>query len=363
MREIECVRLVSVSSGMDKYLKTLMKEVGCEAKLLSWENPDVGTNSPLILLSSPEHLADLKKIFAERDEKVIIALNSRKDFKLVSELKSDFSKIFGFIDISQDIEYNIPILKNYLSMNFSKHAIKIEKLANDLDRVYEFTKSQLTKIKDLHDRFVKVRTDTLKGITLSSKFMAGEKSGGEFFEVIQSENELLFIQAGSDSYLLSSMILSEIEVLKEKSSSADLMDAAEKFQKIITHHANENKAELTYCLMNLNLKNLQATFSLRGQGHLFFQNELISFDKPMKLKLKPKDRLMVISQGAMENLKLLNPKLVPKKFFIDNSEKETKDLITEFFFEISRNKTGNFLIYDALLAVVEIEENVLYQLS
>ncbi|MFA6236778.1 MAG: hypothetical protein WC635_05570 [Bacteriovorax sp.] len=363
MREIECVRIESVSPGMDKYLKTLIKEAGCEAKLLSWNSPDVGSNTPLIILSSPEHLSGLKKIFTARDEKVIVALNSRKDFKLVSELKSDFSKIFGFIDISQEVEYNVPILKNYLNMNFSKHTLKIEKLANDLDRIYEFTQSQLTKIKDLHDRFVKIRTDKLKGITLSSKFMAGEKSGGEFFDVIQSENELLFIQAGSDSYLLSSMILSEIEILKEKSNAPDLNVAAEKFQKVINHHANENKAELTYCIMNLNLKNLQASFALRGQGYIFFQNELISFNEPMKLKLKPRERLVVISQGAMENLKLLNPKLMPKKFFMDNSDKETRELITEFFFEISRNKAGNFLIYDALLAVVEIEENILYQLS
>ncbi|MBC7539796.1 MAG: hypothetical protein H7281_13325 [Bacteriovorax sp.] len=362
MSEIECVRMENISPMMDSYLKKLIKDAGYEAKFIDLKKPEVSNGSPLILVADTEHLSDLNKIFASRDQKIIVALNSRKDFKLVTELKSNFHKIFGFIDLSQEIEYNTPILVNYLNMNFTKHSLKLDKLASDLEKVYEFTKSELVKIKDLHDRFVKVRVDQLKGVTLTSKFMAGEKSGGEFFEVIQNDKEILFIQAGSDSYLLSSMILSEIESLKEKSNSANLQTQLEQFQKVITHHSKENNAELTYCMMILNLKTLQASFTLKGMGYLFYLGELISFDQPMKLKLKPRDRLCVISQGSMKNWELLT-KLSTKKFLVDNQTMVTKELINEFFFEVSRNKSGSFLIYDALMAVLEIEENVLYQIS
>ena len=362
MSEIECVRVENASSLLDSYLKKLIKDVGHEVKFIDWKALTISYGSPLLIIAEPEHLIDLKNIIASRDQKIIIALNSRKDFKLVSELKSNFDKIFGFIDLSQEVEYNTPILNNYLNMNFTKQSMKLDKLASDLDRVYEFTKSELVKIKDLHDRFVKVRVDQLKGATLTSKFMAGEKSGGEFFEVIQNDQEILFIQAGSDSYLLSSMILSEIETMKEKANSTNLQTKLEQFQKVISHHANENNAELTYCMMILNLKTLQASFTLKGMGYLFYQGELISFDEPMKLKLKPRDRLCVISQGSMKNWELLS-KISTKKFFVENEALVTKDLVNEFFFEVSRNKAGNFLIFDALMAVLEIEENVLYQLS
>ncbi|MDO9341130.1 MAG: hypothetical protein Q7T72_11485 [Bacteroidales bacterium] len=363
MNEVECVRTKNVSPVLDEYLKKLIEEVKFEAKFLEWNGAEASNNLPLILLSSPENLLALKQLIENRDEKIIIALNSRRDFKLVSELKPYFAKIFGFIDVSQEIEYNIPILKNYLNLNFSKNSIKLDKLANDLNKILEFTQSQLTKIKGIHDRFVKVKMEKLKGVTLTSKFMAGEKSGGEFFETIQNDQELLFIQAGSDSYLLSSIILSEIETLKEKAPVQDLQNQIMEFQKVIEHYANENKADLTYCLMNLNLKTLQATFSLKGHGHIYYQNELISFDKPIKLNLKPRDKLCILSQGALKNWELLNLKPLTSDFFRNNYEIETKELINEFFFEVSRNKTGTFLIYDALMAVVEIEENILYQLS
>lgn len=362
MNEIECVHIENRSSLLDGYLKKLMKEVDYDIKFSHWKNFMGKDGGPLLIIADKDHLDDLKKIFTTRDQKIIIALNSRKDFKMVSELTHHFEKIFGFVDLSQEVEYNTPLLKNYISMHFSKPSRKLDKLAHDLDKVYEFTKSELLKIKDLHDRFVKVRVDQLKGAKLTSKFMAGEKSGGEFFEVMQSDQEILFLQAGSDSYLLSSLILSEIETLKEYPTMSNMQNHLERFQKSILHHANENKAELTYCMMILNLKTLQASFTLRGMGHIFYQGKLLSFDKPMTLKLKPRERLCVISEGAMKNLEFLSKLSVPK-FFQDNIGLETKDLINEFFFEVSRNKAGNFLIFDALMAVVEIEESMLYQLS
>jgi len=192
--------------------------------------------------------------------------------------------------------------------------------------------------------------------------MAGEKSGGEFFEIIQNEQELLFIQVGCDSYHLSSIILSEIENLKERIGASDLQSEALQFQKSINHFAFENGAEVNYCLMSLNLKNLLATFILKGQGAILFKEELVLFDKPLKIKLTPSDRLVVISQGAVKNWNDLNHKKLSKEFFVEHSKLESKELINEFFFEVSRNKSGKFLIYDALMAIINIEESVLYQL-
>lgn len=358
MQKVECVRGPGSGTLLDGYLKKLSNEIGAEIKLGESLN---GLHNPLIVIATAENLSDVKNILEKRKEKIIVGMNSRKDFKLVAELKNEFSKIFGFIDLSQEVEYNVPVLKNYLTLNFSSGALPMDKLANDLDKIYEFTKSELTRIKDLHDRFVKVRTDKLKGMILTSKFMAGEKSGGEFFDVLQNEHEIVFIQAGSDSYILSSILLGEIETLKEKAVAGDLQTHAQQFLKIINHHANENKGDLSYCVMSINLKNLHATFNIKGQGHLFYDNEWISFDRSMQLKLRPKQRLCLISDGAFKNWTLLSKKQI-ENFFKTNEEMSTKDLINEFFFEVSRNKSGSFLVYDALMAAVDIEENKLYQL-
>lgn len=359
MREIECVRL---SEAGDGYLKKLLQQVQLAPKFISWEDSKVSAHSPLLLVVDEDHLDALVEICEARDLKLIVALNSKREFKLVSRLKDQFDKIFGFVDLSQEVEYNVPILNNYLNMNFSAHAVKIDQLAADLDKVYEFTRSELVKIKDLHDRLVKVRVDKLKGVTVTSKFMAGEKSGGEFFDMIQTDHNFLFIQAGSNSYILSSLILAEIEVLKLSTPTTSVKEQSEHFEKMMNHHAQENNAELNYCIINVDLKTLQADCVFKGNGYLYYQNELIDFSKAVKIKLKPAEKFYLLSSGALKNLAELNPKLSVKDFYKNNADKDTRDLINEFFFEVSRNKPGNFLIYDALMSVIEIDQKTLYQI-
>ena len=359
MREMECVRQ---NPAQDEYLKKLLKEADLKPKFISWEDSKVSSNSPLLLMVDEDHIDALIEIAEERDLKLIVGLNARRDFKLVSKLKNYFDKIFGFIDISQEIDYNTPILKNYMNMNFSASAIQLDKLASDLEKIHEYTKSELLRVKDLHDRLVKVRVDTLKGVTVTSKFMAGEKSGGEFFDMIQTDHNFLFIQAGSDSYILSSLILNEMEVLKLSLPTTSVMAQSEHFEKMIKHHAAETGAELNFCIINIDTKTLQADCRFQGKGYLYYQNDLIDFSQPVRLKMKPADKFCLLSNGAIKNLTELNPKLSVKGFYKENADKTTRDLINEFFFEVSRNKSGNFLVYDALMTVIEVEQKTLYQI-
>ncbi len=362
MKVIQCLSGQNKAASLENYFKKLAANVDAEVQFIDWEEAGVYLQSPVIVLLEIEQLDKIKNLIGRRDKKIIIGLNARKDYKVVTELKDFFSNIFGFLDISQEIEYNIPLLKNYLLQNFHEPKSGIQSLLADLEKILDYTKNELLRVRDLHDRFVKIRMDKYKGITLTSKFMAGEKSGGEFFDVFQNENELFFMQLGSNSYLLTSMIISEIELQKEKK----LVDASdsflEQFQKIISFHAQENKAELTYCLMKMNLKNLQSFFELKGLGFLFIDGELYHFGQNLKLKLKPGDKIHLISEGAMKNWELLNPHLTIKSFFQSNKDKDSKDLVNEFFFELTRNKKGSFLIYDAFMSVLEIDQSIIYQL-
>lgn len=359
MREMECVRQ---DQKNDDYLKRLLKEAGLSPKFMGWDEPRINQNSPLLMIVDEDHMDTLIELCEMRDMKFIVALNTRREFKMVSQMKEHFDKIFGFIDLSQEIDYNTPILLNYINMNFSAHAVNLDKLAKDLDNIYEFTRSELLRVKDLHDRLVKMRVDTLKGITVSSKFMAGEKSGGELLDMVQTDNNFLFVQAGSDSYLVSSLIISEMEILKLSTPTTSVKQQSEHFEKMINHHANEMKSSLSYCIINIDLKTLQVECSFKGEGYLYYNNELIDFSKPIKFKLKPSEKFCLLSYGALRNLRELNPDLSIKDFYKENANKATRDLINEFFFEASRNKAGNFLNYDALMTVIEIDQKTLYQL-
>lgn len=358
MSDLKCIRF---NPKLDEYLKKLAHESGMKLLLEDWEKVQGNVSGALVVTLDQDHLEDCHQLLKRRQSKTVVALNARRDFKLVNELREHLPQIFGFLDLSQETNYNVPLVKNYINMHFNQ-TVELDKLATDLDKVYEYTKSELTRVKDLHDRLVKVRVDNLKGVTITSKFMAGEKSGGEFFDMVQTDQHVLFIMAGSNNYVVSSLILAEMEVLKMSTPTTLLKSQCEHFEKMINLHAAENSAQINYCLINIDLKNLQSECIFKGEGNLYFNDEICDFSQPLKLKMKPGQKIHLLSQGAVKNLQELNQKLKVKDFYLNHKEKNTKDLINEFFFEVSRNKAGNFLNYDAIMAVIEIDSKALYQI-
>lgn len=362
MREIICLRPESVGKNVDEYLKQLAELAGLSIAYGDYQNGGDYHNTPTILVSDSSSLMQLIELISKRDQKIIVALNSRKDFKIVAELKSSLNSIFGFIDLSQEIDFNLPIIKNYINMHFPEGQSVFKNLANEIEKMFEFTKNELIRVKELHERLVKVRTDQFKGVTLLSKFMAGEKSGGEFFEVVQQENELCYMQIGCNSYLLTSLVLSEIEILKEDLKSSPLSALLTQLKAKVLTQAQENNSEINYCFLKINTKTLTAQLEMKGMGKLLIDCEIYQDNENGDLKLKPGQKVFLISEGAVKNWNFLNSKFTLKEFFEKNRDLVTKELVTEFFFELSRHKSGSFLIYDAFMGVLEIDQHALYQI-
>ena len=72
--------------------------------------------------------------------------------------------------------------------------------------------------------------------------------------MIQEEDTFLYLQAGSNSYIISSLILSEFETLKQSLAKSKLMIEIQKFEERINQHAKENNAEVSYCIILVDLK-------------------------------------------------------------------------------------------------------------
>jgi hypothetical protein len=315
---------------------------------------------PLMLGLDDVNFEGIKKIIIEREQQVILVLKNKQDFKLVPEMKSIFPKIFGFIDLSAEYEVAIPLVRNYLNLNFTTEALQLEKLSSDLTQIEERTHSELRGIKELHDRFVKMRTEKIKGAELSVKFMAGEKSGGEFFDYIVQDNHMLFIQAGSDSYVMSSLIISAMEELKLKKS--DFYETIESFIASLKFLANEHNAKLNYTILILKIKNMEATIFSQGNSKIYYNKEILTLGKSSIIKLHRGAQITFLSEGTLLNWKANHDEKKLCNFLNSNLEMSKRDFINEIFFELSRHKKGMFFNHDALVALLEINENVLLQL-
>lgn len=338
-------------------LKKISKE--SEAKINIKENVDSSLfKGPLIIHANEGNVKKIIDLLDDRVESVIIAFKDKTEFRLLSYFKLSIEKVFGFMDLSLDYEYNVPLLKNYLNMNYSKSVLGLEKLSKDLNKILELTQTELSRVKEMHDRVVKLRTENLKGAKVQIKFMAGEKSGGEFFDFIDGNGEIIAVTAGSDSYIASSMIISEVELLKAHSNPKSEI---ENFTKKILNIGEEYKAKVNYLITILNLRTLDLKYYQSGNSKLFFNKELRGVTGSGIMKLKRSEKLYFISEGAIKNWSLHNKDHELQDFLVRHLHLENKEFINEFFFELYRHKEGMFLTYDALMCAIEIDQNIIHE--
>jgi len=338
-------------------ISKICNEAGGDLKIHLKAN-DKMQKGALIVHVTESNVKQVLELLDDRNESCIIAFSDKTNFKLLNFFKSKLDNIFGFIDLSLDYEYNVPLVKNYLNMQYSTKQLGIEKLSNDLEKILEFTQTELGRVKELHDRMVKIRTENLKRSKIQIKFMAGEKSGGEFFDFIDHDHEMIVLEIGSDSYITSSMIISEVEALKLKPNPKEELSA---FIKKAIDLATEFKSSINYMITIYNTRSLEVEYFQRGNSRLFFNGELRSISGNGSFKLNRNSKIFFISEGAIKNWNLHHKESELNSFLISHMNLENKDFINEFFFELYRHKQGMFLTYDALMCVLEVSNNVIHE--
>jgi hypothetical protein len=107
---------------------------------------------------------------------------------------------------------------------------------------------------------------------------------------------------------------------------------------------------------------MEATIYGQGNSKIFYNNEIISIGKSSIIKLKRGAKVSFLSEGVLLNWKTNHDEKKLASFLSANVEMTNREFINEIFFELARHKKGMFLYHDALVAMLEIDENVLMQL-
>src|SRR5690606_26480195 len=123
-------------------------------------------------------------------------------------------QIHAFLDYSRDAEFYLPVLRSALLARDGVDKMEeVRQLTIKLNSLVSQNLGELHRLKRLHERLVPLRGEKLKGVSIHSKFAAGESAGGEFFDTVARERELLILMASSRSYIASSAILGHFEDL------------------------------------------------------------------------------------------------------------------------------------------------------
>lgn len=235
----------------------------------------------------------------------------------------------------------------------------LDEVGESLERVMSAAINELQRVKEIHEKLVPIREETFKGLKITSKFGAGESSGGEFFDVISNDNEVLLLLARSRSYLVSSIIMKQFDELRDSDNFTD--GKIDNFIKglnleIENSKVKEEKRKLDVLFLRVDLKKMKARVWKSGNSQLILNSKSISEDE---LSLERGEKLMVLSSGLLDNPP---GRVIVEKHANQNVHKTGRELLDEVFYTLKKEKTSMFFSHDATMIVFEVNKNAIIQI-
>ncbi|GEM_PF-3937381 len=235
----------------------------------------------------------------------------------------------------------------------------LNEVGQSIEKIMAAAINELQRVKEIHEKLVPIREESFKGLTAASKFGAGESSGGEFFDVITTDNEVLLLLARSRSYLVSSIIMKQFDDLRGSSAFGDnkINDFIKGLNiEIENSKVKEEKRKLDVLFIRMDLKKMKGRVWKSGNSELILNSKSIEENE---FSIERGEKLMILSSGLLDNPP---GREIVKNIAINNVNKSRRELLDEVFYTLKKEKTGMFFTHDATMIVFEVSKNAIIQI-
>lgn len=333
----------------------------------------------LVVLDYTDQLIHFLDSISSRFESqvLIIAKESEIEEKSFSELISRPYVCGGDTDlkISESIRLkNILTMASYVKEIYDKSALN-ERYSKVLAQMLQ----EVQRVKRIHTKLVPMRSEVHNRVRISSKYSSGLSSGGEFFDYIKFDDSIFLISSSTDSYVVSSIILSEIERVRHFKSSEKielteiiyhLIDELDAFDGL----SKESISSLNFTIFEIDLKKLNIVGYSFGELRIFSNSKFFKdvnsypFSKEFveksffEVKLDRDMKLAFLSPGVFKNF---SDKVGQLSFdeYISQSIKDSDyvEFLNDLFFHLKKNLSERFLNFDATCFYIEVDKNVILE--
>lgn len=224
----------------------------------------------------------------------------------------------------------------------------------------------------------------INGVEMSTKFIAGSGSGGDYFDIFEHEDRLKFgvVLASSSGYAISALFLSiliqmssKIEARKGLSPELVLLEMA---KEMIPQIHEKDQAHIFYGV--LDRRNFELTFSSCGPIAAYHeQHETGTWARleptapaltktftqsPLKhsLVMGPKDRLVLCTQGILQSKNLQGQEFGHENLLATLqklSDVTVHDVRNEVLFQVQKFSGQTEPFRDQTVLVMEVKDRVI----
>lgn len=252
---------------------------------------------------------------------------------------------------------------------------EVDLITLDVDKMREQILLELSSVKKIYQKIVPIREDQFKELNVSSKFHAGLKGGGEFFDWCSNSTEFFFYLFTTSSYTLTgelSQLFSQFIV----EENFDIKSQEQLFRNINVVYQGflrKKEAEIDFTFFSVDLKSLQLTGFSTGGTSVFTNNgDFLAPKKNRINNLLDESSSKVIYQCQKEDFLYIESlgmqkskhELLSTKHALDLnriSQQKTRDYFDEEFLTLQSRSDSDFLPYDSTLVKIEVLKNGIFK--
>ena len=268
--------------------------------------------------------------------------------------------LLGIIRSHDSNEHSVSILLNNEERIKADNMLKSQLISMDfeLSELMGHIEGQLLKIKGVHEKNYPRRLEELDGVKFYSKYIAGESSGGEFFDLFSTQNKVFLMISQTSSYLASSIILQSFVNFKKKGllSHEAQKEFISEIEKQIAILSESQDKEINLQLLTVVYDRTSKELNLVKKGVFQFYrstDEVSEFLDEEIIHMASGQRFMLCSPGFKEGWGECKS-CVDINTLIKDAEVKSLDILDESFYQLKKSAKSEFLKKDAAAIILEV---------
>lgn len=224
--------------------------------------------------------------------------------------------------MSNELKERISELEHELAVKeaeLHRYRLELTKTNSIVEKLIHQMSHELKIAQDLQKYLSPTTLPNIQGFDFSTKFLAGTRSGGDYFDVFEHEDKLKFgvIISSATGYTLSSLLLSVIIKISSQMEARRGLEAhkvvALLATEIVSKISNEDRASLFYGVVDRRSYEFQycSIGNIDGFCQVYGQDSLVELlptgpalgkdfntePQSRTLQLNPRDRLVLATEG------------------------------------------------------------------